>query len=119
MLAQVGHDKDLKPETLNFELHEVKADKQPIGKYAENKPFTTHTLELQKGDTIYIFTDGFADQFGGEAGKKFKSANFKKLLLSIQDKTMEEQQLIITETFNTWKGETEQVDDVCVIGVRV
>jgi serine phosphatase RsbU (regulator of sigma subunit) len=119
MLAQVGHDKNLEPETLNFELHEVKADKQPIGKYAENKPFTTHTLELQKGDSIYIFTDGFADQFGGEAGKKFKSANFKKLLLSIQDKSMEEQQQIITETFNTWKGETEQVDDVCVIGVRV
>jgi antitoxin component YwqK of YwqJK toxin-antitoxin module/serine phosphatase RsbU (regulator of sigma subunit) len=119
MLAQVGHDKDLKPETLNFELHEVKADKQPIGKYSENKPFTTHTLELQKGDTIYIFTDGYADQFGGEAGKKFKSANFKKLLLSIQDKSMDEQQQIITETFNTWKGETEQVDDVCLIGVRI
>jgi hypothetical protein len=103
----------------NYELLEVKADKQPIGKYTENKPFTTHTLELQKGDTIYIFTDGFADQFGGEAGKKFKSTNFKKLLLSIQDKSMKEQQDIITETFNIWKVETEQVDDVCVIGVKV
>jgi tetratricopeptide (TPR) repeat protein len=119
MLAQVGHDKNLEPDTLNFELHEVKADKQPIGKYTENKPFTTHTLELQKGDTIYVFTDGYADQFGGETGKKFKSANFKKLLLSIQDKSMDEQQKIITETFSTWKGETDQVDDVCVIGVRV
>jgi hypothetical protein len=100
-------------------LFEVKPDKQPIGKYAENKLFTTHTIELQKNDTLYIFTDGYADQFGGENGKKFKSANFKKLLLSIQDKSMQEQAEILNDTFEKWKGNLEQVDDVCIIGVRV
>ncbi|HET6243529.1 MAG TPA: tetratricopeptide repeat protein [Bacteroidia bacterium] len=101
------------------EIIEYRADKQPIGKYAETKPFTTHTLELQKGDTIYIFTDGFADQFGGEQGKKFKSANFKKMLLSIQSETMERQKEIISDAFSLWKAELEQIDDVCIIGVRI
>jgi serine phosphatase RsbU (regulator of sigma subunit) len=110
---------NFEPETLNFELNEVKANKQPIGKYAEPKPFTTRTIELKKGDTIYTFTDGFADQFGGEHGKKFKSANLKKLLLSIQHETMEKQKEIINETFESWKGSLEQVDDVCIIGVRL
>jgi len=103
----------------NGEILEIKADKQPIGKYAENKPYTTHNVELQKGDSIYIFTDGYADQFGGEKSKKFKAANFKKLLLSIQEKPMEEQRDIIDQTFKDWKGNLEQIDDMCVIGVRV
>ncbi len=102
-----------------YELIEIKADKQPIGKYAENKPYTTHKIELQKGDSIYIFTDGYADQFGGEKSKKFKAANFKKLLLSIQEKTMEEQRDIIDQAFKDWKGNLEQIDDVCIIGVRI
>ena len=101
------------------ELVEAKPDKQPIGKVENPQPFTTHTIELQKGDTIYIFTDGFADQFGGEKGKKFKYKSFKELLLSIQDKSMDEQKQIIEQTFINWKGELEQVDDVCVIGVRM
>ncbi|HET6244230.1 MAG: tetratricopeptide repeat protein [Bacteroidetes bacterium] len=101
------------------EIIEYRADKQPIGKYAENKLFTTHSIELQKNDNLYIFTDGFADQFGGEQGKKFKSANFKKLLLSIQSETMERQKEIISETFSFWKGSLEQIDDVCIIGVRL
>ena len=102
-----------------YELIEINADKQPIGKYAENKPYTTHKIELQKGDSIYIFTDGYADQFGGEKSKKFKAANFKKLLLSIQEKPMEEQKIIIDQTFKDWKGNLEQIDDVCIIGVRI
>jgi len=57
-------------------LVEIKADKQPVGKYLETKPFTTHSIELQSGDIIYIFSDGYADQFGGEKGKKFKSRTF-------------------------------------------
>lgn len=101
------------------EIMEIKADKQPIGKFAEQKPYTTHTIELQKGDTIYVFSDGYADQFGGEKGKKFKSANFKKLLLSIQPENMETQKQIINNTFEDWKGGIEQIDDVCVIGIRV
>ncbi|HET6245943.1 MAG: SpoIIE family protein phosphatase [Bacteroidetes bacterium] len=103
----------------NNAIIEIKADKQPIGKYAVNKMFTTHSIELQKNDSLYIFTDGFADQFGGEHGKKFKSANFKKLLLSIQNKSMQEQNEILNSTFEKWKGILEQVDDVCVIGVKV
>ncbi|MCB0408778.1 MAG: tetratricopeptide repeat protein [Flavobacteriales bacterium] len=100
------------------EIEEIKADKQPIGKYAEPTPYTTHKIELQKGDTIYIFSDGYADQFGGEKGKKFKAANFKKLLLSIQNESIEQQRELINQAFEDWKGDLEQLDDVCVIGVR-
>ena len=85
----------------------------------EPKPFTSHSIELNPGDTLYTFSDGFADQFGGEKGKKFKKINFKKLLLSIEEKSMQEQSQIIQETFNKWKGNLEQIDDVCVMGVRV
>lgn len=103
----------------NGELLETKADKQPIGQFDHPKPYTTHTFELQKGDAFYIFSDGYADQFGGEKGKKFKAANMKKLLLSVQDKTIEQQRQIIDDTFEAWKGDLEQLDDVCVIGVKV
>jgi len=103
----------------NGDLIEFKPNKQPIGKYAEPKPFTTHKIELKKGDTIYIITDGFADQFGGEKGKKFKTAKFKELLLSIQDKNMEDQKKSIELEFEKWRGDLEQNDDVCIIGVRI
>ena len=103
----------------DYTLYEIKADKQPIGKFDDLKPYITHEVELQKGDVVYTFTDGYADQFGGEKGKKFKYKPFKELLLSIQDKTMNEQREIIHQKFNDWKGDLEQVDDVCVIGVRV
>jgi tetratricopeptide (TPR) repeat protein len=101
------------------ELIEYKPNKQPIGKTVKPKPFTTHSIELQKGDTIYIFTDGFADQFGGPKGKKFMYKPFKELLLSIQEKTMEEQKIMLEQHFENWKGGLEQIDDVCVIGVRI
>ena len=101
------------------EIEEIKGDKQPIGVYATNTPYTTHTTELRTGDTIYIFSDGFSDQFGGEKGKKLKSANFKKLLLSAQDRSMGDQRIFIAESFEKWKGDLEQIDDVCVIGVRM
>jgi len=101
------------------ELIETKPNKQPIGKVDNPQPFTTHTIELQQGDTFYIFTDGFADQFGGQKGKKMMYKPFKELLISIQDKTMDEQKVILEEHFENWKGSLEQVDDVCVIGVRI
>ncbi|MDF1672140.1 MAG: tetratricopeptide repeat protein [Vicingaceae bacterium] len=101
------------------ELIETKANKQPIGQFDNPEPYTTHTLELQKGDSIYIFSDGYADQFGGEKGKKLKTANFKKLLLSIQKESMEKQKQLIDEAFENWRGNLEQLDDVCVIGVRI
>lgn len=100
------------------EVEEIKANKQPIGKTDNPLPYTTHELELQKGDTIYIFSDGYADQFGGERGKKFKAANFKRLLLSIQHEPMSKQKELIDIAFADWKGDHEQIDDVCVIGYR-
>lgn len=102
-----------------YELTEYKSDKQPIGKHTDARPFTTHTIELKDGDTLYVFTDGYSDQFGGEKGKKFKTSNLKKLLLSIQDKNMEEQHLFIDQHFEEWRAQLEQVDDVCIIGVRI
>jgi serine phosphatase RsbU (regulator of sigma subunit) len=101
------------------EVEEVKADKQPIGRYTDPIPYTTHTFTLHSGDSFYIFSDGFVDQFGGDKGKKFKAANFKQLLLSIQDERMEAQQTILSEAFEKWKGDLEQLDDVCVIGVKI
>jgi tetratricopeptide (TPR) repeat protein len=101
----------------NSEVLETKADKQPIGKFHKQKPYTTHTIELQPGDSIYIFSDGYVDQFGGEKGKKFKAKGLKELLLNIQDKSMEKQKQTIDDVFETWKGDLEQIDDVCVIGV--
>lgn len=103
----------------NDEVEEIKADKQPIGKYADELPFTNHTVQLNQGDTIYIFSDGYPDQFGGDKGKKYKSGKLKKYLLSIQDMDMYEQQKSLEEEFEKWKDDFEQVDDVCVIGVRV
>jgi tetratricopeptide (TPR) repeat protein len=103
----------------NGELIEYAPNKQPIGKVDKPTTFTTHHIELQQGDKIYIFSDGYADQFGGEKGKKFKAANLKKLLLSIQNESMEQQKIILQQTFNQWKANLEQVDDVLVIGVSV
>ena len=103
----------------NGEVLETKANKQPIGQFEKPEPYTTHNFDLEKGDAIYIFSDGYIDQFGGEKEKKFKAKAFRELLLSIQDKAMEEQKKSIDEAFETWKGDLEQIDDVCVIGVRI
>ncbi|TXB66813.1 SpoIIE family protein phosphatase [Vicingus serpentipes] len=101
------------------ELIETKANKQPIGSFRSSQDFTSHTFTLKPNDTIYIFSDGYVDQFGGEKGKKFKAKAFKELLLKIVSKTMEEQKLILEKSFETWKGDLEQIDDVCVIGFRL
>lgn len=100
-------------------IEEIKANKQPIGQFDKVQPYQLHKIKLDKGDCIYIFSDGFADQFGGERGKKFKTSNFKKLLLSIQNLDMVAQKIRLNEAFENWKGQTDQIDDVCVIGVKV
>ena len=97
---------------------EYKANKQPIGQFDKPLPYDTHTIELQKNDCAYIFSDGYVDQFGGPKNKKFKTANFKDLLISIQDLNLDEQFEKVQSVFNEWKGEEEQIDDVCVIGIR-
>ena len=101
------------------EVEEYKANKQPIGQFDNPVPYITHNILLNKGDIIYIFSDGYVDQFGGKKNKKFKSLNFKKLLISIQQETMEQQKILIDRAFEDWRGQFEQIDDVCVIGVRV
>jgi len=103
----------------NGELTEIKPDKQPIGKYIDAKPFTKHVMNLEKGDVIYTFSDGYADQFGGPKGKKFMYKPFREMLLSIHEKPMEEQHELLSDSFKKWRGEIEQIDDVCIIGVRI
>ena len=103
----------------NGELIIYKADRQPVGIYFEESPFTNHRIQLEKDDRFYLFSDGFGDQFGGDEQRKFLSKRFKKLLHSVQDKNMQEQKEIIEKTFSDWKGDNDQVDDVLVMGVRI
>lgn len=101
------------------ELQVYKADKQPVGQYPDSKPFNTIDIEGQSGDLLYLFSDGFADQFGGEKGKKYMSARFKRFLLSIHQHPMDTQKQMIHDEFEAWRGQEEQIDDVCVIGIRI
>lgn len=102
------------------ELIESEKDKQPVGFFltGEQKPFKNQELKLQKDDTIYLFSDGYCDQFGGPRDKRFMKKTFKELLLSIQPKSMEEQKEILDKTIEEWKGDREQTDDILIIGVR-
>jgi ligand-binding sensor domain-containing protein/serine phosphatase RsbU (regulator of sigma subunit) len=103
----------------NKEIQEIKGNKQPIGHYPKSSPFTNHEIQLQKGDIVYMFSDGYADQFGGPHGKKFKYKQLTDLLLNASHFTVKEQKEILRKTFIDWKGNLEQVDDVCVIGMRI
>ncbi|MCK4664097.1 MAG: SpoIIE family protein phosphatase [Bacteroidales bacterium] len=103
----------------NKELIETKANKMPVAIYLKMEPFTKHEIELQTGDSLYIFSDGFADQFGGPKGRKFMYKPFKKLLIEMQGKPMCEQKEILDKTFEDWKNDNEQIDDVLVIGVSI
>lgn len=102
------------------QLIECAPDKMPVGKHDKDSiPFTQHTIGLQEGDVVYALTDGFPDQFGGPKGKKFMYKSLKELLVSIALLPMEEQKETLRIAFNNWKGSLEQVDDVCLIGVRI
>jgi len=103
----------------NKKLIDYKADKQPIGTHIHNNPFTNHKMDLQPNDSIYLFTDGYADQFGGKNGKKFKYKPFKELLVSISEKSLSDQKKHLSSTFNNWKGDLEQIDDICIIGIKI
>ena len=104
----------------NKKMIEYKPDKMPVGKYHnETKPFSLQTIALQKRDIIYTFTDGFADQFGGEKGKKFKYKQLGEVLLANAEEPMETQKIKLQQAFENWQGQLEQIDDVCVIGIRV
>jgi serine phosphatase RsbU (regulator of sigma subunit) len=101
------------------ELIEYKANRQPCGYHVLNKPFTSATIQLEPGDCIYTFTDGYADQFGGPKGKKFRYKQFEQLLLANAHLDMADQRTVLSKTFDEWRNSHEQVDDVLVIGVRV
>jgi ligand-binding sensor domain-containing protein/serine phosphatase RsbU (regulator of sigma subunit) len=102
------------------EMTVYKADKMPIGIHiAGERPFTNHKISIQQGDLLYMFSDGYADQFGGPEYRKFKSGNFRDLLLHIHQKPMSEQKEILEKTIEDWKGEESQIDDIMVMGIRL
>lgn len=104
----------------NDELVSVNADRMPIGIHIiEKESFTNHEIKVKKDDIIYIFTDGYVDQFGGPKANKFRKAPFKDLLVSIQDKDMVQQKDILEEKFEKWRGDHEQIDDVLVMGIKI
>ena len=104
----------------NGEIIQLTGNKMPVGKSPkDHEPFTLHTFQLAKKDSLYMFTDGFPDQFGGASGKKFKVKNVKQLLLSVALQPIEAQQKLLNDYFEDWKGSLEQVDDVLMIGVNI
>jgi serine phosphatase RsbU (regulator of sigma subunit) len=102
-----------------FRLYEVPADKMPIAHFVRMEKFTTHSIRTMEGDNFYLFTDGYADQFGGPMGKKFKYKPFKRMLLRNAHLDMEEQKAILDQTLEDWMKDINQVDDICVIGIRM
>jgi serine phosphatase RsbU (regulator of sigma subunit) len=104
----------------NGELLETKADRMPIGVHSrDKKSFTNKLVDIQKGDRVYIFSDGYLDQFGGPKGKKFMSKRFKRLLLEIEEYSMEKQKEVLWQRFIEWRGDIEQIDDIIIIGIMV
>jgi serine phosphatase RsbU (regulator of sigma subunit) len=101
-------------------LIELAPDKMPVGKHdKDNIPFTQHEFTIQKGDVIYVLTDGLPDQFGGPKGKKFMYKQLKELLVTISVEPVNIQKQKLEQALKEWKGDLEQVDDVCLIGVRI
>lgn len=101
------------------EIIEIKADKQPVGIYlGKYKSFTNHQINVKEGDVLYLMTDGYEDQFGGKKGKKFKKSRLKETLLRIWEMPMQEQKAELIQSFNSWKGDHYQVDDVLIVGIR-
>lgn len=122
---------DIKNNTLNYAgainslfyinkngLNEIKGDKQPIGQYENLKPFTSHKVELEKGDTVYMFSDGYPDQFGGEKGKKYMYRRFRELITNLSKVDFAKQEKKLEQEFENWRGGLEQLDDVCIVGVK-
>lgn len=105
----------------NKEIHEIKADKMPIGIHAikVDKGFENKEFNLEKNDMLYLFSDGYVDQFGGKEGAKFKQKPFKELLVRISDKSMEEQKVEISETMEKWQGDQSQLDDMMIMGIKI
>jgi serine phosphatase RsbU (regulator of sigma subunit) len=103
----------------NKSILKLENDRMPVGAGEKTDPFRLFNLQLEKDDSLYLYTDGFADQFGGSSGKKFMSKNLNNILLGIHDKSPNEQKEALLTSFNDWKGKLEQVDDVCIVGLRI
>jgi serine phosphatase RsbU (regulator of sigma subunit) len=104
----------------NNEVIISETDKMPVGLSHDNqRPFLLHETELKKGDSLYLITDGYADQFGGEKGKKYKYKPLQELFLRIHQEAPHQQKEILSKEFEDWKGHLEQVDDVCIIGIKI
>ncbi|MBI5010878.1 MAG: SpoIIE family protein phosphatase [Bacteroidia bacterium] len=102
------------------EIHEMNGDNMPIGLYEEEDiSFTNKEMQFEKDDMIYLFTDGYIDQMGGESRKTYKSQNFKKLLLSIHNNSMTEQKEILEKNYNDWRGMNDQIDDILIVGIKM
>ncbi|MGB0524706.1 MAG: SpoIIE family protein phosphatase [Flammeovirgaceae bacterium] len=103
-----------------YHLFQIKSDKQPIGHFIdEAKQFSRHTINYTKGDTIYMYSDGYPDQFGGPDNKKFMTRRFKRLIVDLQGKELQEQRKALKLTLSDWMGLHEQIDDICVMGIRL
>ena len=107
------------PYSKTHTLYCVKPTKQAIGSFSENKTFANHSIMLAKDDVIYLYSDGYTDQFGGPDGRKFKSQPLYRLLVSICSLPIDDQKQIVESTFMKWKGDTPQLDDVSFIGIRI
>jgi serine phosphatase RsbU (regulator of sigma subunit) len=104
----------------NGELTQIKPDAFAIGGFEPGtKNYTNHRMKLQSGDCLYIFSDGYADQFGGPRGKKFMYRQFRNNLLNVTSRSMDEQRRFLDDAIEKWRGRYEQVDDILVIGVRI
>lgn len=106
-------------EESEFDFFEIKANKQPVGYFPYQVPFTNHQFKLNKGDMFYLFSDGYADQFGGDMGKKLMKKHFKQILITNAQKPVVEQGNILQKHFLDWKSSMDQIDDVCVVGVKI
>jgi len=102
----------------NKQIIEYKADKMPIGTYPKEQPFTLQTIDIEKNDVFYIFSDGFEDQFGANK-KKFSKKNFRAFLLDNHETEMKQQPIYFENHLNQWKGNEEQTDDILVIGIKI
>lgn len=112
----IPKDDDISTDT-HF-LREFKGDRQPVGRFEFAQPFNTHKIKIEEEDLIIIYSDGYADQFGGEKGKKLKYKNFKNLILKHHFKGLDEIKIELYNFFETWRGDHEQIDDVIIMGVR-
>jgi serine phosphatase RsbU (regulator of sigma subunit) len=110
--------RDPSKENEDYALYVIKGDNQPLGTHWDEREFNLHSIQLQEQDSFYLFSDGFVDQYGGKKRKKFKTRNFKKLLLSVQGEPMADQKEAMENAFDLWRGSHEQIDDVCVFGVK-